>query len=79
MTKIEYRVVVLKPSDGNFGGWRVAYTALADEKVLGTDANAYLEFLGEAGWELVSSQTLVAPVAGMGMSPPGLALTFKRL
>ena len=81
----EYRIVVLSPTgDGRIIGtggmlynWVVAYTAQVDAGAIKTDANSYLEFLGQGGWELVSSDGL-SVFTSAGAAAPGLTLTFRR-
>jgi hypothetical protein len=85
MNQWEYRVVVLSPAgDGRILGtggmlynWVVTYTAQVDAGAVKTDANSYLEFLGQSGWELVSSDG-VSIFTSAGTAAPGLTLTFRR-
>jgi hypothetical protein len=85
MNQWEYRVVVLSPAgDGRMLGtggmlynWVVAYTAQVDAGAIKTDANSYLEFLGQGGWELVSSDP-VSVYSTAGAAAPGLTMTFRR-
>jgi hypothetical protein len=61
MAQCKYLVVSLAFT--NDKGYVVQYTAQRDKTAIGKDANEYLSYLGQQGWELVLSYPLPMAVS----------------
>lgn len=72
----DYLLVVIAPAKGvvpQVHQWVVYYTGKRHQSAVNSDANDYLSFLGQQGWELLSSHP-----AGEGLHTIGLCLTLRR-
>lgn len=76
MQQWNYLLVVIAPAHGvvpQVHQWVVYYTHKQDQGAVNGDANDYLDFLGQQGWELVPSHP-----TGEALHTIGLCLTFRR-